>query len=105
MLKARIFKPSKTAMQSGRGEMQSWILEVETAKGKAPESLMGWTAAGDTLEQVRLKFDTLEEARRYADEKGYVYMIDPVHERKVKPRNYGDNFRYVPHQAAEEKKS
>lgn len=96
MTKARIYKPSKTAMQSGRGKTAAWVLEYEPATPKGPESLMGWTAAGDTLGQIRLKFTDLKEAQQYAEAKGLEYTISGEHERRLRPRNYGDNFRYIP---------
>lgn len=102
MINARIYKPSRNAMQSGRAKTHQWVLEYESSTDKSPEPLMGWTQAGDTLGQVRLKFKTLEDAQQYAEEKGLYYKVQPAHERKVKPRNYGDNFVYRP---AEDAKS
>ncbi len=95
-MKARIYKPGKTAMQSGRGKLDCWTLEYESSTAKAPESLMGWTAAGDTLGQVRLHFPTQSEAEAYARKRELAYTVQPPHERRVKPRNYVDNFRYDP---------
>lgn len=94
-MKVKIYKPAKNAMQSGRAKTQGWVLEYESISTRKPESLMGWTQSGDTLNQVRLKFDSADDAARYAEKKGWEYMIMPVQERKVKPRNYGDNFKYV----------
>ena len=56
---------------------------------------MGWTCSEDTLNQVQLKFDTQEEAIAFAQEKGWAFTLSNAHERKVTPRNYGDNFKYV----------
>ncbi|MEZ5813403.1 MAG: ETC complex I subunit [Alphaproteobacteria bacterium] len=95
-MNARIYKPSKSAMQSGRAKTAHWILEYESTTAKTPEALMGWTQSGDTLGQVRLKFDSLEDAQSYAEKKGLRCKIQPPAERKLKPRNYGDNFKYIP---------
>jgi len=95
-MKVRIFQPSKTTTQSGRAGMDKWVLEYETESRRAPEPLMGWTASGDTLNQVRLKFKTAEDAVAYAHSKGWDYTVLPPHGRRVVPRNYGDNFKYVP---------
>lgn len=92
----RIYQPSKTAMQSGRGKTHSWILEYEQATPRRPEALMGWTASADTLNQVQIRFDNLEDARSFAEEKGWSYTVIPPRERKIRPRNYGDNFKYLP---------
>lgn len=83
-------------MQSGRAKTGIWLLEYETISRRQPESLMGWTSSEDTLNQVALKFPTKEEAVAFAERKGWDYFLAPEHERKVTPRNYGDNFRYVP---------
>lgn len=95
-MKVRIFQPSKNTMQSGRGKVGRWILEYELETARGPEPLMGWTASGDTLNQVRLNFKTAEDAVAYAQSKGWQYIVQPQHERRVVPRNYGDNFKYVP---------
>jgi len=83
-------------MQSGRAKMTQWVLEYESNTEKKPEPLMGWTKSGDTLGQVKLTFSSLEAAQKYADEKGLYCKVQPHAERKVKPRNYGDNFKYIP---------
>ena len=97
----RVYQPRKNAMQSGHAGAEQWVLEYETETPRVPEPLMGWTQADDTLNQVKLKFDTLEAAQKYADDKGFYYSVQPERERKVKPRNYGDNFRYIPPEEAE----
>ena len=94
-IQAKIYKPSKSAMQSGRAKTDSWVLEYEEGKRES-EPLMGWTSSGDTLNQVRLKFSTLDEAQHFAQEHGYEYTVLPSHEKKIKPRNYSDGFRYIP---------
>lgn len=100
-MKARIYKPSKSAMQSGHAGGESWRLEYEPNTNKGPEPLMGWTASGDTLGQVSLKFQTLEDAVAYAQKKGIEYTVLQSKPRKIKPRNYSDNFRYIPPQDQE----
>ena len=95
-MRVRIYKPSKNAMQSGLARTGQWLLEYETETPRVPEPLMGWTSSGDTLNQVRLSFPTMQEAAAYAQQKGWAYTIQPPHERKVRPRNYVDNFRYIP---------
>jgi len=95
-MKVRIYRPSKNTMQSGLGKTKIWLLEYERESTIGPEPLMGWTASGDTNNQVRLKFPSAEQAVAYAQEKGWEYSLDPAHERIVRPRNYVDNFRYIP---------
>jgi len=91
-----IYKPSKSAMQSGRGKNDDWVLEYETNSKRQAEPLMGWTESGDTLNQVKLKFKTSEDAVAFAEDKGWSYAVQPEQTRRIKPRNYGDNFKYVP---------
>jgi len=95
-MKARIFPVSKSATQSGRGKVAVWMLEYELESKRAPEPLMGWTASDDTLNQVRLKFPTSDEAVAFAKAKGMDYTLSPEHQRIVTPRNYVDNFKYKP---------
>jgi hypothetical protein len=95
MAQARIFKPAKTAMQSGRGgQGRKWVLEYEPATRRVPEAVMGWTSAGDTLNEVRLRFDTLDEAVTFATKHGLDYAVMEPQQRSVKHKSYADNFRY-----------
>jgi hypothetical protein len=91
---ARIFRPAKTAMQSGRGNTLRWVLEYEPATPRDPDPLMGWESARDTLNQVRLKFETLAEAQQFAEKKGLDFVVVEPQERTFKPKSYADNFRY-----------
>ncbi len=94
MAEARIFRPAKNAMQSGRRQTRKWVLEYEPATRRQPDPLMGWTSAADTLNQVRLRFATIEEARAFADKQGLAYTIIEPHAISEKPKSYADNFRY-----------
>jgi hypothetical protein len=94
MAQARIYQPSKTAMQSGKAGTRKWRLEYEQATPRHPEPLMGWISAGDTLNQVHLRFDTLEEAQAFAKKHGLDYVVIEPHEPVFKPKSYADNFRY-----------
>lgn len=96
-MQAKIYQPAKSAMQSGRAGSGQWVLEYETTTKRAPEPLMGWTGSGDTLNQVRLRFDTQAEAETFAEAKGLQYTILPPHARRMTPRSYLDNFKPPPH--------
>lgn len=93
-MRARIYQPAKTAMQSGTAKARGWYLEFVPDAGKAIDPLMGWTSSGDTQAQVRLKFETREAAEAYAAEKGIEVSVTLPHERKpnVRARGYGENF-------------
>lgn len=92
-MRARIFKPAKTAMQSGRAKTRKWRLEFETDSPRTIDSLMGWTSSADTTAQVALQFDSCDEAVAYAKKQGIDYTILPEHSRKRRIRTYSDNFR------------
>ena len=72
---ARIYKPAKTAMQSGQGKTRDWVLDYEPEEPRVVESLMGWTSSGDMKGQLRLRFDTKEEAVAYAERHGIPYQV------------------------------
>jgi hypothetical protein len=55
---------------------------------------MGWIGSADTQKQVRLTFDTKEEAIAYAERSGLTYDVELPHHRRVRPKAYADNFRY-----------
>jgi hypothetical protein len=90
---ARIFKPAKTAMQSGFQRTKNWMLVFETACAPTVEPLMGWTAGTDMCRQIRMAFDSCEEAVDYANRNDLAYMI--VHPKKAVRQKiaYSDNFR------------
>ena len=94
MALARIYRPSKTAMQSGRAQTRKWLLEYEPASRRDPDPLMGWSSAQDTLNQVKMRFPTLEEAVAFAQKRGLDYTIIEPHGRTPKMKSYADNFRY-----------
>jgi hypothetical protein len=95
-MKVKIFKPAKSAMQSGLGKTGAWVIECERPSRLSAEPLMGWTASGDTLGQVRLSFDSFEKATEFAQGKGWEYTTSSPRQRTVRPRNYADNFKYTP---------
>ena len=91
---ARIFKPAKNAMQSGRASTKEWRLEYEPEQPRAVEPLMGWTSSGDMKAQLTLHFDTKEEAIAYCERNAIAYqLIEP----KVSAHRqiaYADNFAF-----------
>lgn len=92
MSEARIFQPTKTAMQSGRAGTKNWVLEFEPGERKATDPLMGWIGSGDTRGQVRLKFETKEEATAFAEKYDLAYRVIEPKKRRIKPKAYADNF-------------
>ncbi len=91
---ARIYRPAKTAMQSGQARTKQWVLEHEPAAPRVVDPLMGWTGSTDTRAQVTLSFDTLEEATAYAEKHGLAYRVESPSPRKPVRKSYSDNFRF-----------
>jgi ETC complex I subunit conserved region len=92
---ARIYRPSKTAMQSGKAMGQAWVLEFEPTEARRPDPLMGWTITGDTASsQIRLTFESKEEAVRYAEHHGIAFQLaDQKPVRRI-IKAYADNFAF-----------
>jgi ETC complex I subunit conserved region len=93
MSKVRIFQKPKNALQSGRHGLDKWYLEYEPLEAKDADPLMGWAGSGDTQQQLRLSFDTLDAAKAYAERKGLDAVIIPAASRVLKLQAYADNFR------------
>ena len=89
---ARIFKPAKNAMQSGRANTRDWVLEFEPASARKPDPLMGWTSSTDMRSQIRLNFDSKEEAIAYAERNGIAYRVEQPKEATRKIISYSENF-------------
>ena len=93
-MRVRIYRPAKTAMQSGVAQTREWVLESGPTR-KEVDPLMGWTASRDTMQQVRLVFATLEEAKAHAEKQGWHYTVERPRERALRPKAYADNFAYT----------
>jgi hypothetical protein len=93
-MRARIYQPPKNAMQSGWAKTHVWVLEFVPSSPRRPDPLMGWIGSADTQAQVRLTFDTREEAVAYADRNGLTYDVELARPRRVRPKAYADNFKY-----------
>ena len=89
---ARIYKPAKSAMQSGRANTKEWVLEFEPASARVPDPLMGWTSSTDMNGQVRLQFDTSDEAVAYAQRHGIAFQLVTPKTPKPIIKAYSDNF-------------
>ena len=91
---ARIYKPSRTAMQSGQANTKAWMLDYEPEQARTVEPLMGWTSSTDMKQEVQLHFDTKEEAIAYCERNGIPHQVFET-KPPVRPRiSYADNFAY-----------
>ena len=93
-MKAKIYQPAKTAMQSGNANVKHWIVEYEPEETKKVDPLMGWVGSGDMRGQLKLRFDTKDEAIAYAERNSLSYNIAEPNIRRVIPKSYSDNFKY-----------
>jgi hypothetical protein len=93
-MQVRIYKPTRTAMQSGQANTRAWRLEFAPEAAREIDPLMGWTSSPDTRQQLALAFDTKEQAIAYAEKHGYAYTVLESQARAVRRRAYADNFRY-----------
>lgn len=93
-MRARIYKPAKTAMQSGTAMTHEWVLEFAQSSARDVDPLMGWTSSSDTQTQVKLSFPTKEAALDYARSKGIeAQVIEPkARKANIRPGGYGENF-------------
>ena len=91
MKKARIYIPSNTSMQSGRGKLKKCVLEFLT-KDTSVNPLMGWESSTDTLSEVILKFSSKEKAIEYAESNNISYNVIEPKKRQFVIKSYADNF-------------
>jgi len=93
-MRARIYRPARTAMSSGTAKTKSWVLDYVNDQGRDIDPLMGWTSSSDTQSQVRLTFDSKEAAMEYAADNGIDAIVTEPKPRKVNIRQggYGENF-------------
>jgi ETC complex I subunit conserved region len=89
---ARIYRPAKTAMQSGQAKTKEWVLDYEPDQASEVEPLMGWTSSSDMNRQVLLRFDSKDEAVAYCERNGIVYQVFETRQPTRRGLSYADNF-------------
>ena len=91
---ARIYKPAKTAMQSGTARTRKWILEFEAEQARTIDPLMGYTSSSDMNSQVKMSFETKEQAIAHAEKHGIAYQVIEPKKGKRSIKAYSDNFKF-----------
>ena len=91
-MKAKIYKPAKTAMQSGRAKYNKWVLKFSDQKNQLKDTMMGWNGGSSTVSQIELKFSSKEDAINYAKKNNISYYIEEPKKRKFIIKSYSDNF-------------
>jgi len=91
-MQARIYRPAKSAMQSGRGKSKEWVLELASDAKRSSDPLMGWTSVDDMSGQVKLSFETRAAAIAYAKREGMTFTVEDEVKRKRLVKSYSENF-------------
>ena len=91
MKKAKIYKPTKSAMQSGLRNTKKWLLEFDTLN-KGINQLMGWETSRDTMSEIKLEFSSKKQAITYAKKNDIDYYVIEPQKRKIIKKSYTDNF-------------
>jgi hypothetical protein len=91
-MRARIYQPAKSAMQSGRSKADQWVLEFPRNDRASPDMLMGWQSSSETAQTIHLAFSTKEEAIAYAEKYGLDYYVIKAGRQRKKLQGYADNF-------------
>ncbi len=89
---ARIYKPARSQMQAGRGKTRHWVLEYLDGGKRSVDPLMGWTSIDDTRSQVRLNFETREQAIAHARREGLSFTVEEPREPRRLVKSYAENF-------------
>ena len=92
MKKAKIYKPTKTAMQSGTKKFDKWVIEFITDDPDT-NPLMGWESSTDTYSEIKLEFSSKDLAIEYAKKNKIDYEIIEPKNRKIIKKSYADNFK------------
>ena len=94
-MRARIYQPSRNAMQSGMGKTHQWVLEFAQSSAREVDPLMGWTSSSDMKSQLKLWFDSEAEAVAYATRNGIAYRVEQPNEARRRTISYSDNFKFT----------
>jgi hypothetical protein len=95
---AKIYRPAKTAMQSGKAKTHLWVLEFDQEEPRRIDPILGYTSSSDMKQQVKLTFETLEQAQSYAERNGIEFRVIPPKEASRQVVSYTDNFKFTRNQ-------
>ena len=94
MAAVRVYQPRKNAMQSGRARTRSWVVEFEPGARGKNDDLMGWAGAGDTRNQLRMVFESRDDAVAFCKKQGLEFQLTEPKSRTTKLKSYSDNFNF-----------
>ena len=90
----RIYRPTRNAMQQGKANTRQWLVEQEQREPKSHDPLMGWISSRDTRSQIKLRFDSKDEAIAYCERLGLQYRVEEPKESAIRPKSYAANFAF-----------
>ena len=90
----KIYIPAKTSMQSGQGKSKKWLAEYVSDSEKVKDTLMGWNSSYDTSTQIKVYFESKEQAIDWAKKNNYQFIVEEPKTKKIKIKNYESNFAY-----------
>ncbi len=92
---ALISKRPQLGAEHGAGRVKSWQLIFDRQTPLRADPLTGWAGGtGDTRpDQVRLLFDTPEQAIAYCEREGLAYEVKRDPPRPLQLQSYADNFK------------
>ena len=88
----RVYQPRKNAMQSGRAKTKHWMVEFEPGAQPANDTLMGWVGQGDTRNQLKMRFESRDDAVAFCTRNGLEFQVIEPQARKLQRKSYSDNF-------------
>lgn len=91
-MRARIYYPARTAMQSGPARTRQWLLRFEPEQFGRRDAMTGWQGMGAPASQLVLEFASQAEAIAYAEKHGLDYEVEPQAKRAPKRKDYTMNF-------------
>ena len=92
-MKARIYKPTNSAMQSGKARSRKWLFEVIEEKNiRHLDPLMSWVSVDNTLSELHFEFAHKEEAIDFAKRSGFEFVVEEPLAPKLQKKSYAENF-------------
>ena len=92
-MKYKIYKKSKSAMQSGLNNTKKWCIEVMDIKERTINTTFGWSSSTNTNDQVKIYFDNLENAVAFAKKNNLDFKVFEPNKKQNIIKSYSENFK------------
>ncbi len=91
-MQVKIYQPTKSPTQSGR-KNNFWLVEpIIEDNYKSISSLTGWTSSQSAISQLKLKFNSKEDAIKYAKNNSWAFNVVEPQSPAITKKSYADNF-------------